>query len=65
MNHIVRNATLCGDDWCDAKKEIERLKAQVALLREALHSIALAADTSLTTKKDICVDAKRALEQTK
>ena len=36
MNHIVRNATLCGDDWCDAKKEIERLKAQVALLRDAL-----------------------------
>ena len=36
MSHIIRSSTLCNTDWCDAKKETERLKTQVALLREAL-----------------------------
>ena len=37
MNWIVRNSTICGDDWCDAKKEIERLKAQVKDYQDACH----------------------------
>ena len=34
MNHIVRSSTLCTTDWCDAKKEIEALRKQVAELTQ-------------------------------
>ena len=62
MNHIVRNSTLCGDDWCDAKKEIAELKAQVALLREAL--IALNSPTR-QGRDDALALYEHALEKTK
>ena len=44
MNYIVRNSTRCGDDWCDAKKEI-------AYGRPV--GVAVAADGSLLVADDV------------
>ena len=52
MNHIVRNSALCTTDWCDAKKEIERLKAQVAELTQEREIIADIADASIAMKEE-------------
>ena len=72
MNHIVRNSALCTTDWCDAKKEIERLKAQVVELREALLGWATLIEFQYTGSKEamthlqICDNiGQEALEATK
>lgn len=37
MTYQVRNSALCGDDWCDAKKEIEALRKQVSIADESAY----------------------------
>ena len=49
---IIRDPDRCNTDWCDAKKEIERLKAQVALLREALLAWATLIEFQYTGSKE-------------
>ena len=79
MNHIVRDSTRCGDDWCDAKQSLlkqqeisKRLVEQVALLREALLAWATLIEFQYTGSKEamthlqICDNiGQEALEATK
>lgn len=59
MNWTLRDPDLCTAEGCSAKAEIERLKAQVVLLREALE---VCFDNE---RDDFWEVAKKALEQTK
>ena len=57
---IIRDRDRCNTDWCDAKREIAELKAQVALLRQVLTDYG-SHSTSDESTCEIC----KALEATK
>lgn len=64
MTTVIDNhCEVCTLKCCFGLREAQQKK--IDLLREALHLISLAAQTSMTTKKDMGVDARRALEATK
>lgn len=72
MNLIARNPMRCTVEGCEEKLEIAKLKAQVALLREALLSWATLIEFQYTGSKEamthlqICDNiGQEALEATK